>query len=420
MDAVEQPQIRKSRGPLTDVEVRTAPPKDKSYKLSDGKGLYVLVPPKGARLWRYKYRINGAENVFAIGRYPDVTLKQARIARDEAEQLVKLGKHPSHTRKAERLATAHASGNTFRAIAELWIAKRAKGGKNRGPWSLYYAQQVKTVLANDVYGKIGGLPIKEVTTAHLAALIDPVEDRAPSIATLIRLWCSQIFRFAIRERVAETDPTIALQEISRPPTKHKTPLSKKELSKFLGDLGQSGGVEHVRLALELLLLTFVRPSELRCATWDEFDFDDAEWRIPASRTKMKREHVVPLSNQAITLLRQLKKITGGHRLLFPNRNDPKKPMSATTLNRRIERMGYAGKFSAHGFRATASTIMNESGHRADVIERQLAHKDVSEVRRSYNFATYMPERKKMMQWWADFIDGYRRSPDVNTHQIAQP
>lgn len=419
MDAVEQSRIRKTRGPLTDAQVRAAAAKEKSYKLGDGKGLYLLVPSKGARLWRYKYRINGAENVFAIGRYPDVTLRQARIARDEAEQLVKLGKHPSHARKAGRLATAEASGNTFRAIADLWIAKREKGGKNRDPWSLYYAQQVKTVLANDVFGRIGSLPIKEVTTAHLAALIAPVEDRAPSIATLIRLWCSQIFRYAIRERVAEADPTVALQEISRPPTKHKTALNKKELSKFLHDLGECGGAAHVGLALELLMLTFVRPSELRCASWDEFDFEHSEWRIPASRMKMKREHVVPLSNQAVVLLHRLKESSGSQHLLFPNRNDPRRPMSATTLNRRIERMGYAGKFSAHGFRATASTILNESGHGADVIERQLAHKDVSEVRRSYNFATYMPERKKMMQWWADFIDGYRRSPDANTQQIAQ-
>jgi integrase len=407
--------------PLTDAAVRSAKPREKSYKLSDAKGLHLLVQVSGSRLWRYKYRINGAENLFAIGKYPDVSLQQAREARDAAAKLVKLGKHPSHARQAGRLAAAEASANTFRAVAEEWIAKREKGTKTKEPWSAYYAKQVKTVLANDVYGKIGILPIRDVTSAHLDAIVKKVEERAPSIASLILLWSSQVFKYAIRNRLADSDPTLSLRgEVSRPATKHKTALKKSELPKFLKALRQSGGVEQVRIAIELLMLTFVRPSELRCASWAEFDFDHAEWRIPAARMKMKREHVVPLSKQAISLLGQLKELSGDRPLLFPNVRNPQKPMSATTMNRRIERMGYAGKFSAHGFRATASTMLNEHGYRPDVIERQLAHKDVSEVRASYNFASYMPERKEMMQWWADQIDTYRKTRPEGAQGASSP
>lgn len=399
---------------LTDAQVRNAKPKTRAYKLSDARGLYLFVQPNSSRLWRYKFRLAGKENVYTIGKYPDVTLQQAREARDEANKIVKSGANPTHSRHTLRAAVTKDAKNTFQSVGETWIRNK------RLRWSPYYTKQVETVLAQDVFPKIGALPIKSVTVSHIGDIIRKVAQRAPSIATLILLWCSQIFRYGIRNRLADIDPTVALKgEIDKPKPKHKHALTKKQLPEFVGKLRESGGVVHVQWALELLLLTFVRPSELRCADWSEFDLTHKEWVIPAARMKMRNIHVVPLSKQAVSFLKKLKAAGSGEGLLFPNIRDASRVMSPTTLNRRIERMGYGGQFSAHGFRATASTLLHEYAFRDEVIEKQLAHGSRS-IKATYNHYQYMPARRKMMQWWANFIDGDRKPPSkaVTMEELA--
>ena len=418
---------------LTDAEIRKA--KDPA-KLTDEGGLYLEVMPSGSKLWRYRYRIAKKENVFALGKYcapgPDevfprgklsdderkvaqkrieeaaearrkgykFTLLEARTERDLARALVKQGIHPSHNRQAKRVAQGFENANTFKAVALEWIAA------NKPNWSPYYLRQVERMLDADAYSYIGKLPMRSITAAHILEIIKRVEKRgAETVALNLRMWISAIFRYAVTTLRADTDPAAALRgAIVRPKVEHRKPLTRKDMPDFIKALNAYGGYRLTVIAMRLLLLTFVRPGELRAAEWAEFDLDAAEWRIPAERMKMDELHIVPLSAQAVELLRELQTLTGGQRLLFPNLRSPKTCMTGTTLNRALERMGYTGKFSAHGFRATASTMLNELGYRSDLIERQLAHAERNKVRASYNQAQYLPERKDMMQAWANLTD----------------
>lgn len=408
--------------PLTDSQIRNTKPGSKPIKITDGGGLYLEVRPSGAKLWRYRYRIAGKENVFAAGEYfqaPSgetkkqaearrtagrLTLAEARIEREEWRGLVKQGIHPAHQRQAARLATHAENANTFEAVAREWIAKKESG------WTPYYLRQVERFLAADVFPYIGNLPIRNVTAAHLLEILKRVEGRgAETVAVLLRQWASAIFRYAVATLRADSDPAAALKgAIHRPKVKHHRPLSRNQIADFLNALESYGGYRTTVIALRLMLLTFVRTVELRAAQWEEIDLDRAEWRIPAERMKKREPHLVPLSRQAVELLRELHTFTGGRAFLFPNYRNPKTCMTPTTLNRALERMGFNGKdsigFSAHGFRATASTILNETGFRPDVIERQLAHAERNKVRASYNQAEYLEERRAMMQQWADLID----------------
>lgn len=389
--------------PLTDVQIRNAKPGKAPIKMADSAGLYLEIRPNGSRLWRYRYRIAGKENVYAIGSYKDISLARARELRDEARKLVKQGVHPSHARQRDLLQRVNENANTFKAVALEWVDKK------QGNWSPYYLKQVKRGLESDMFPYIGRLPIQSVSAAHLLEIIRRVEGRgASSIAALIRQWSSAIFRYAVATSRAETDPAAALKgAIQRPKVKHHRPLTREELAEFVNRLDEYGGYRTTVIALWLILLTFVRTKELREAEWSEIDLEAAIWRIPADRMKMGEPHLVPLSAQAIELLEELKKLTGGQRWLFPNHRRPKDCMTPTTLNRALERMGMTSKegmgFSAHGFRATASTILNEEGYRSDVIERQLAHKERNQVRASYNQAEYLEERREMVQRWADMI-----------------
>jgi integrase len=385
--------------PLTDTRIRTAKRAKKPHKLTDSAGLYLEVRPSGAKLWRYRYRIGGKENLFALGVYPGISLADARTERDKARKLVKQGIHPAHNRQALLVAQVAEGANTFEAVAREWVAQ------GRAKWTAYYLGQVERFLEVDVFPYIGTLPIRSVTAAHLLEIIKRVEKRAPTVALLIRQWCSAVFRYAVATLRADGDPTTALKgAISRPKVQHSKPLAANEIPPFLKALSESGGYRTTVIALRLLLLTFVRPVELRAAEWSEFDLDRSEWRIPAERMKMRELHIVPLSHQAVLLLKELHTLTGNQRWLFPNLRRPKTHMSMTTLNRALERMGYGGKFSAHGFRATASTQLNEMGYRPDVIERQLAHKPRDQVRASYNRAEYLAERREMMQAWAHYVE----------------
>ena len=404
--------------PLTDAKIRNTKPEAKPVKLVDGGGLYLEVRPSGAKLWRYRYRIAGKENVCAVGEFFNdkrgghVSLDEARSERDKARALVKQGIHPAHHRQAERLATHAENANTFEAVAREWIAKKKPG------WTPYYLRQVERFMQADVFPKIGKLPIRSVTAAHLLEIVKLIEGRgAETVAVLVRQWASAIFRYAVATLRADSDPAAALKgAIHRPKVEHHKPMTRDQIGDFVKALDGYAGYRTTVIALRLMLLTFVRTVELRGAEWSEFDLDRAEWRIPAERMKMRETHIVPLSWQAVELLRELHTYTGGRTFLFPNYRNPKACMTATTLNRALERMGFNGKdsigFSAHGFRATASTILNETGFRPDVIERQLAHAERDKTRASYNQAEYMPERRAMMQQWADMVDSIADGANV--------
>jgi len=400
--------------PLTDAKIRSTKPAEKAFKVSDSGGLYLLVKPNGAKLWRWKYRIAKKENHFAIGVYPSVSLAEAREARDAARKLVKQGIHPAHERQAQQAAQVAENANTFEAVAREWIDKKKPG------WTPYYLRQVERFLAADVFPYIGTLPIRNVTAAHLLEIVRRVEGRgAETVAVLLRQWASAIFRYAVATLRADADPAAALKgAIHRPKVKHHRPFSRNQIVDFANALDRYGGYRTTVIALRLMLLTFVRTVELRAAEWDEIDLDRAEWRIPAERMKKREPHLVPLCRQAVELLRELHTFTGGRTFLFPNYRNPKTCMTATTLNRALERMGFNGKdsvgFSAHGFRATASTILNEMGYRSDVIERQLAHAERNKVRASYNQAEYLEERRTMMQQWADYLDNLEAGAEVIT------
>ena len=389
---------------LTDAKIRNTKHADKPIKLTDGGGLYLDVRPTGAKLWRYRYRIAGKENLFAVGEYPALGLAEARTIRAEARELVKQGIHPAHNRQAARLVTHAANANTFGAVAREWMAKK------HSAWTPYYTRQIQRILEADVFPYVGALPIRAVTAAHLLAIVRRAEERgAETVALMVRQWTSAIFRYAVSTLRADNDPAAALKgAIHRPKIKHARPLSPDEIVKFTNALESYGGYRTTVIGLRLMLLTFVRTKELRTAPWAEIDFDRAEWRIAAERMKMRETHIVPLSKQAVALLRELHTLTGGREVLFPNYRNPNTCMTATTLNRALERMGLNGAdsigFSAHGFRATASTILNEIGFRSDVIERQLAHAERNKTRASYNQAEYLEERRAMMQQWADVTD----------------
>lgn len=397
--------------PLTDAKIRNAKPSAQPIKLTDGRGLSLEVRPTGAKLWRYRYRIAGKENVFAIGEYFNdkrtghLSLDHARRCRDHARALVKQGIHPAHYRKQQRYAQQSEAKNTFEVVSRDWLAQKQPN------WTPEYSKKVERFLEADVFPAIGKLPIRSVTAAALLEILRRVDARgAKTVASLLRQWCSAIFRYAIATIRADSDPAAALKGAIKPrTTRHHKPLSRDEIAVLIRRLEKYRGERTTIIALRLALLTFVRPKELRGAEWSEIDLSRAEWRIPAERMKKRDPHIVPLSKQAIALLKELLSITGHERWLFPNQRRPKTAcMSMTTLNRALERIGFNGRgsvgFSAHGFRATASTILNEEGFRPVIIDRQLSHKERNKSRASYNQAEHLHERRSLMQFWANMID----------------
>ncbi|MEL4180214.1 tyrosine-type recombinase/integrase [Roseateles sp. PN1] len=405
---------------LTATAVKNAklPPDKKQLKLADGGGLYLLLTATGSRLWRYKYRLAKEEHTYAIGAYPEISLQQAREEHSKAREVVASGGHPRAVREQLKLQKLQEGADTFEYIAEEWIAKR------KVAWSPYYLSQIRRAMDKDVFPAIGGMPIRQVTPLHLLALIKKVEARgAEVVAENIRQLASQIFRFAILNLRADTDPAAALKGVvQRPKIKHNIPLSPSQISDLLLRLKKSGGNRTTKLAIELLLLTFVRTVELRKARWTEFDIEGGIWRIPAERMKMGVEHLVPLSLQSIALLKELQAITGGSPWLFPNYRRPDDCMTPTTINRALERMGLNGAgtigFAAHGFRGTASTLLHEWGFRHEAIERQLAHSERNKVSSAYNQAQYLAERTQMMSAWALKIDELRQEKKAEIEVLA--
>ncbi len=387
--------------PLSNTSVRMAKPRPKTYKLSDGQGLYVEVTPSGSRYWRLKYRFAGKEKRLALGVYPTVPLAKAREDAREARRLLQDGVDPSLRKKERAREAKQAAANAFEIVAREWHAVM------RSKWTPRHTEDVIESLEKDIFPAIGGRPIAELRAPEILEAIRKIEKRgAIDIAQRVRQRCSAVFAYVIGTGFAENNPVVAMKGIFA--TRKKVPrkmLPVSELPIFLRRLESYSGDRTIQLALRLIILTMVRTVELRAARWEEIDFKRNVWLVPSERMKARAPHLVPLSGRALALLAELKPITGSYDLLFPGRSDRRKPISENTLLYALYRMGYHQRATTHGFRALASTILNESGlWRPDAIERQLAHKERNAVRAAYHRAEYLEERTRMMQWWGDFLD----------------
>lgn len=385
---------------LSARKVETTSHQSQPFWLKDGGSLFLYVTPAGNKLWRFRYRIGGKPAIYAIGKYPEVSLEAARVERDRARDLVKQGIHPVVEKRTRVSVQIEVNETTFESVARRWMVSNVQ-------WSEGYADQVKKYLEKDVFPKVGNLPISSIRPAHLRPLIQGVAERgAPTVAILIRQWCSQLFAYASAEDLCDQDPTALLKRsVKRPRVRHNPPLPWNEIPDFLNKVDESGYRATV-IALRLMALTYVRTAELRKAKWTEFDLKNAIWTVPAGRMKMRQPHIVPLSKQAIELLEELQKLTGGSEFLFPSFRKPGQVISATTLNKALERMGYLGRFSSHGFRATATTLLGLLSYPENRVDLQLAHsrrkKDSS--RAPYDHTKYIASRKIIMQDWADILD----------------
>ncbi|AWN39520.1 tyrosine-type recombinase/integrase [Methylobacterium durans] len=395
-----------ARDRLTDTKVRQAKPGPKPYKLSDGAGLFLLVNPNGARYWRLKYRTAGKEKLFAVGVYPEVSLAEARDKVAQARRLLRDGGDPVAERRRQRTEIT-ASADTFQAIAQEWLAARA------GDWSPSYRETVHSALSANLYPQIGSYSIRSITVPILRESLLLMERRgALSALRKVRMWASQVFRYAVATGRADYDPAAPLRGTfkAHKPKNFAAVTKAQEFGELIARMRTYDGSFVTRSALMLIAYTFVRTSELREACWSEFDLDGAVWRIPAERMKMGEEHIVPLSRQVLAVLSELHLLSGHSHLVFPNERTFTKPMSENTILFALYRLGYHGRATGHGFRSSASTLLNEMGFDPDVVERQLAHQERNKVRAAYHRAQYIDDRRVMMQKWADYIDGLGAAP----------
>ena len=386
---------------LTAVKVRQAKPKEKDYKLFDGKGLFLLVKKNGSKYWRLKYRYLGKEKTLAIGVYPEVSLAVAREEMEKARRLLnKENRDPMAERQLQKLSRIEQTENAFQIIAREWL------GIN-DLWSDRHRKRVLKSLEKDVFPFIGNRPITEIHPPELLAVIRKVESRdALDVASRVLQRCSSVFRYAIQTGRASANPATELKGVLRTrKVQHVASVPRAELPEMINAIDRYDGNPITKYALKLLLLTFVRPGELRGGRWEEIDFENAQWRIPAERMKMGTEHIVPLSRQALVVLEAMRSITGTADLIFHGERTRLKSISENTMTFALYRLGYKGRATPHGFRATASSILNEQGFNPDAIERQLSHTERNNVRSAYtHHARYLGERQKMMQWWADYLD----------------
>lgn len=393
---------------LTDAQIKNTKPSTKIVKLADSGGLYIEVTPAGGRHWRYRFKLDGKEGLYAIGSYPDVKAAEARRIRDEARLLVKQGINPATQRKLDKVTKQYERAVTFEAVADEWFEAKSIG------WSKVYKHNVETILRKDIYPRIGALPVKDLKTPTMYDVLRKIEARqAPTRAILARQIMGSVFDLAIMTHRAEYNIVEPLKgKIARRVVEHRKHLKDSDLPDFLRKLHDYSGHQTTAIALKLLLLTAVRPGEMCGAIWSEFNIEKAEWHIPKERMKMNEEHVVPLSLQALELLEQLRDLTGHDKHLFPAQGTKSATMPTATLRNAVAKMGFADRFSPHGSRGTFSTICNEAGFRSDVIERQLAHGERNAVRAAYAHAQYMPERREMMQAYADTLDALKAGAQV--------
>lgn len=389
--------------PLTDSKLRVLKPTDEVQVIPDGFGLHFSITPANKRSWKVRYSIDGKRSWITIGQYPAMGLQEARQERDRINKLVAEGVNPGQKKRLDKATRITIRGNTFRVIADEWLEVQKKRWKSEWTYT-----QAKSNLEKNAYPLIGNLPINEIASAHILAILQKMEARgAETYAINLRQLISTIFQYAVVTLRAESDPAAILKGVvKRPDINHSRPMGQADIGEYLIKLRAYGGNRTTVIACHLILYTFLRTKELRGGEWSEIDLDKALWTVPAERMKMRRTHLVPLSRQCVALLTELKGITGAGTFLFPNMRNPKTCMSSTTVNRALEYMGYAtGEWTGHDFRATASTRLNEAGYNPDVIERQMAHVHANAVRRAYNHAQWLEERARMMQEWSDWVEG---------------
>lgn len=397
--------------PLSDTAIRRTKPSEKPQRLFDGGGLYLELSPAGGKWWRLKYRFGGKEKRLSLGTYPDTGLADARDKRDAARKLLAAGIDPSEQRKAEKAAGEERAANSFEVIAREWHAKQS------ATWVELHASRIMLRLENDVFPWLGSRPIADITAKELLATVNRIVDRgATESAHRVLQNCGQVFRYAIATGRAERNPAADLRGAL--PAVKQTHLAAITDPNAIGALLRSidgyQGSFVTKCALKLAPLLFVRPGELRQAEWSEFDLDKAQWNLPAEKMKMREPHLVPLAPQALDILRELHALTGRGRYLFPSARSPQRPMSNNAVLSALRRMGYATEeMSGHGFRAMARTVLDEVLHfRPDYIEHQLAHAVRDPNGRAYNRTAHLPERRKMMTGWADYLDGLRNGAQV--------
>lgn len=389
--------------PLTDSAIRAAQPSDKPRKLFDGHGLYLLISPKGGKWWRVKYAYQGKDQLLSVGTYPDTTLKQARIQRDELRVQLRNGIDPSAARKARQAEESGA--DTFDALAKEWRKRFS------AEWSTAYQEKIDGIF-NDLLPWIGRCKVMDLTAPALLATVRRIEARG-ALETAHRALntVGRILRYGVATGRAERDVAADLRG-ALPPVRNRnfpTITDPLEIGALLRAIDAYSGTFTVKQALKLAPHLFVRPGELRQAEWPEFNLETGEWRIPAFKMKMRQEHLVPLSRQALALLGELHSLTGRGRYLFPNLRSPSQPLSNAALLQALRRMGYDKEtIVAHSFRSIASTVLNEQGWHHDAIERQLAHAERNAIRAAYNRAEHLPERRRMMQAWSDYLDGLKQ------------
>ena len=386
---------------LTEIECKNANTSKKTRKLFDGKGLYLEITPTGGKYWRYKYRVANKEKRLAIGVYPEINLKEARQKHDDARKKLRDGVDPSAEKKAIKQQIRFGNEKNFKAVALQWMEKQ----KSR--WTEKHWKATMTRLETNLFPTLGSRPINEIKALELLDVAKKIEERgAIDLAHKAIQTAGQIFQYAVIYELVPYNIAIRLTRELQPQKKQPNPyLQEHELPAFLKALDNYIGDKQSIIATKLLLLTFLRTTELRAAKWEELNFSKSELRIPAWRMKMREEHIVPLSKQAVTLFKQMHELNGDVEYIFPNRVNAKKYMSENTILGVIKGIGYQGKTTGHGFRATASTILHEHDFASDVIERQLAHAKRNKIRAAYDHSKYLSQRRKMMQWWADYLDG---------------
>jgi len=403
--------------PLTDAACRNAKPSEKPRKMSDGGGLFLIVQPTGSKLWRQQYRFQGKFKLLSHGPYPTVTLLEARKKRDDAKALPAKSIDPSDHQKSAKRQAKIAAVNTFEAVAKEWFENKERG------WSPAYSTRLWRRLKADIIPKIGNRPISEIDPAEILEVIRKVEKRdAVVLAGRLLQVCSQIFPYAVATQRARSDPTRDLRGAlrSRGPAKHRSALKASDLGPFMRSLADYPGDEQTELALRLVVHTMVRTGEARFAGWSEFELDGKapRWRIPPPRMKMRNEHIVPLTPQVLDILGKLKTLSGRSKYVLPA---PTKEdvISQNTLIYALYRLGYHSRATVHGFRGTASMILNEHGFNSDWIERQLAHADRDEVRSAYNSAEWLSDRRRMLEWWSDYLDAAEAGREAGSpNQLA--
>lgn len=399
---------------LTDITIRQAKPAAKPFKIADGLGLYLFVTPAGGKLWRLKYRVEGKEKLMAFGAYPEVSLADARKRRDEAREQIAASKDPSREKRRAKVRQRAEAMNTFAIISAEYCAKRKKDGHDG--WAAATAKRSEYLLSR-LNSALGSLPIGSIEPSDILAAVRKIEGKGTleSARRTLQL-AGMVFRYAVATARLASDPTRDLRGALATPkvTHYAAILEPVKVGELLRAIDGYESLGLTRLALQLAPHVFVRPGELRHARWEEIDLDGALWTIPAEKTKMRKDHRVPLSRQVVELMREIHALTGPAGYVFPSVRTRARPMSENTLNAGLRRLGYASdEMTAHGFRAMAATLLNESGKwHPDAIERALAHGEADKVRAAYTRGAHWQERVSMAQWWSDHLDTLRRGADV--------